>query len=121
MSPTATVKDRARPTGPDEPAGVVHQAALERALGRVFSMLVALIVAGFWFSSAIRTGPWPGNVATDLLLNVLLGWQALRARRRPPSQRDLHLLAVATTALLLASRTLGRAKARFLTRRPTGS
>jgi signal transduction histidine kinase len=102
VSPTAAA-GRARPAGPGEPAGAVHQAALERVFGRIFSVFVALTLAVFWFSSVTLAGQRPGNLAADLL-SVLLLWQALRALRRPPSQRDLCLLAAATAALLLASR-----------------
>ena len=105
-------------TGPGgraaEPAGAVHQATLERAFGRIFAVFVALIVVVFWFSSATLSGQRPGSVAADVLLSVLLIWQALRALRRPPSQRDLYLLAAATGALLLASRTLAVPGSPFL-------
>jgi len=84
----------------------VHQAAIERAFGRILAALFVLLVAVAWSSSATLAGLRPLSVAVDLLLSVLLIGQALRALRRPPPQRDLYVLAAATGALLLASRAL---------------
>jgi signal transduction histidine kinase len=86
--------------------GGVHQAAIERAFGRILAALFALLVAVFWSSSATLAELRPLSVAVDLLLSVLLIGQALRALRRPPSQFDLYLLAATTGALLLTSRAL---------------
>lgn len=111
-APTA---DPCGPERPGEPASTVHQAALERALGRIFAMLVALIVLVFWFGSATLAGQRPGSVTADLLLSALLTWQAARALGRPPSQRDLYVLAAATGSLLLASEALAVPGSPFLT------
>ena len=98
-----------------EPAGRVHQAALEQAFRRIFAVFIALIVAVFWFSSAPLSGQRPGSLAADLLLTALLIGQAMLALRRLPSQRDLCLLAAATAGLLLASRALAVPGSPFLT------
>jgi signal transduction histidine kinase len=108
------VADRARPTGSDEPAGAVHQTTIERAFGRIFAMLIALIVVVFWFNSATLAGQRPGSVAANLLLSALLIWQAARALRQPPSQQDLCVLAAATGLLLLMSRALAVPGSPFL-------
>jgi signal transduction histidine kinase len=100
--------------GPGQPAGAAHQKALERAFGRIFAALVALFMVVFWFSSSTLSGQQPGSVAANLLLSVLLLWQAARTLRRSPSQRDLCLLAAATGALLLASRVLAVPGSPFL-------
>jgi len=92
----------------------VHQATLERAFGRIFAVFIALIVVVFWSSSATLAGQRPGSIAANLLLTVLLVWQAAQVLRRPPSQRDLCLIAVATGALLLASRALAGPGSPFL-------
>ena len=42
------------------------------------------------------SGQRPGSVVADLLLSLLLVGQAVQAFSRPPTQRDLDLLAVAT-------------------------
>ncbi len=99
---------------PGQPAGAAHQKALERAFGRIFAALVALFMVVFWFSSATLRGQRPGCVVANLVLSVLLIWQAARALRRPPSQRDLCLLAAATGALLMASRALAVPGSPFL-------
>jgi signal transduction histidine kinase len=77
-------------------------------------MLIALTVMVFWFSSATLAGQRPGSVAADVLVSVLLIWQAARALHRPPSQRDLCLLVVVTGSLLLASRALAVSGSPFL-------
>ena len=100
--------------GPGQPAGAVHQAALERAFGSIFAAFVALSVMVFWFSSSTLRGQRPGCVAADLLLSVLLIWQAVKALRRPPSQQDLSVLAAATGSLLLASRAMAVPGSPFL-------
>ena len=99
---------------PGRPSGAVHQATLEQALGRIFAMLITLTVLVFWFSSATLAGQRPGSLAADVLLTVLLIWQAAKALYRPPSQRDLYLLAAATGSLLLASRALAVSGSPFL-------
>ncbi len=114
MSPIETAADRARPAVPGEPAGAVHQAVLERVLGRIFSVFAALILAAFWLSSVTLGGQQPGSVAADLLLSTLLIWQVLQALHQPPSRRDLYLLAATTAALLLASRALATSRSPFL-------
>ena len=106
-----TAADRARSA---EHAGAVHQTTIERAFGRIFAMLIALIVVVFWFNSATLAGQRPGSVAANLLLSALLVWQAARALRRPPFQQDLHVLAAATGALLLVSRALAVPGSPFL-------
>jgi len=97
-----------------QPAGAVHQTALERVFGRIFAVLVALFVVAFWFSSSAVSGQQPGSVAANLLLSVLLIWQAARGLRRPPSRRDLCVLAAAAGSLLLASRALAVPGSPFL-------
>lgn len=84
----------------------MHRATLERAFGRIFAVFMALAVLAFWFTSLTVGGQLPGSVAAYALLSVLLVWQAARALRRPPSQRDVNLLVVATGGLLLATRIL---------------
>jgi hypothetical protein len=91
----------------------VHQTTIERAFGRIFAMLIALIVVVFWFDSATLAGQRPGSMA-NLLLSALLIWQAARALRRPPSQQDLYVLAAATGALLPISRALAVPGSPFL-------
>jgi hypothetical protein len=94
--------------------GSVHQTTIERAFGRIFAMLIALIVVVFWFDSATLAGQRPGSMAANLLLSALLIWQAARALRRPPSQQDLYVLAAATGALLPISRALAVPGSPFL-------
>jgi signal transduction histidine kinase len=91
---------------PSEQPGLVHQTALERASGRVFAVVAVFLVLQFWFSSLTVSGLRPGSVAAGVLLSLLLVWQAGRAFRRPPSQRDLNLLVTATVGLILAIRIL---------------
>jgi signal transduction histidine kinase len=114
VSLTAAAADQAASAGGREPAGAVHQTTLERAFGRIFAVLAALIVLQFWFSSSTLSGQRPGSVAANLLLSLLLIRQAVRTLRRPPSQRDLCLLAAATGVLLLASRLLAVPGSPFL-------
>lgn len=90
----------------DSPSGAAHRATLERALGRIFAVFIALMVVAFWSSSATLPGQRLGTMAAMLVLSVLLVWQAARALRRPPSQRDVWLLAAASGVLLLVSRAL---------------
>jgi len=104
VSLTAAATDR--PPTARGGAGTVHQATLERALGRILAVFLALTVVAFWASSGTLPGQRTGGVAADLLLSVLLAGQAARALRRRPSQRDLVLLAGATGSLLLVSRAL---------------
>ena len=84
-------------------AAAVHLVAVERAFGRIFAVVVALYVAEFWFSSAALSGQRPASVAANLLLSLLMVVQAVRAVRRPPTQRELNWLAVATAVLVPAS------------------
>jgi len=96
------------------PADSVHQATLERAFGRIFAVVALAIVLYFWVSAAAMRGQQPGSLAANVLLSVLLVGQAVRAGRRPPSQRDLDLLAASTVVLVLASRILATPGSPFL-------
>ena len=100
--------------GPDQPADAVHQAGLERSLGRIFAVFMTLMVVVFWSSTATLAGQRPASVVANLLLSVLLIGQALRAISRPPSQRGLWLMVVATGSLLLVSRALAVPGSPFL-------
>jgi signal transduction histidine kinase len=84
----------------------VHQATLERAFARIFTVVAVILVLDFWFSAATVSGQSAGSMAADVLLSLLLIWQAIRALRRPPSQPDLYLLAAGTAGLMLATRIL---------------
>ena len=114
MRPIAPTADRAVPTIANGPSGAVHETTLERALGRIFAMFIALIVLVFWFGSAMKAGQRPGSVAADVLLSVLLIWQAAQALHRPPSQRELFVQVIAIGSLLLASRALAAPGSPFL-------
>ena len=92
----------------------VHEKTLERAFGRIFAVIVLANVMQFWVSGGTMSGQRPGSVAADLLLSLLLVGQAARAFRRPPAQRDLDLLAVATAVLVLADWILGAPASPFL-------
>jgi signal transduction histidine kinase len=92
----------------------VHQTTIERAFGRIFAMLIVLILVVFWFNSATLAGQRPGSMAANLLLSALLLWQAAGALRRPPSQQHLYVLAAATGALLTVSRALAVPGSPFL-------
>jgi signal transduction histidine kinase len=96
-------------------AAGVHLAAVERAFGRIFTVVIALYVAEFWFSSAALTGQRPASVTANLLLSLLMLGEAARAVRRRPSQRDLTLLAVAAGVLVPASWLLAVRGSPFLT------
>jgi signal transduction histidine kinase len=96
------------------PAGAVHQATLERAFGRIFGAVTLVIVLQFWVSAGPTRGQRPGSLAASLLLSGLLVGQALLAFRRPPSQRDVNLLAAATVVLVLAIRILAVPGSPFL-------
>lgn len=100
--------------GPDQPADAVHQAGLERSLGRIFAVFMMLMVVVFWSSTATLAGQRPASVAANLLLSVLLIGQALRAVSRRPSQRGLGLMVAATGLLLLISRGLAVPGSPFL-------
>jgi signal transduction histidine kinase len=89
-------------------------AALDRAFGRIFAVLVALVVLEFWFGARTLSGQRPGSVAANLLLSLVLLGQAAWALRRPLTQRDLDAMAVATGALLLVSRFLAAPGSPFL-------
>jgi signal transduction histidine kinase len=106
--------DRASPAEAAGPAGTVHQTTLERAFGRIFAVVALAILLQFWVGARTMSGQQPGSLAADLLLSVLLVWQAMRAFRRPPSQRDLDLLAAATVCLVLAARILAAPGSPFL-------
>jgi hypothetical protein len=106
--------DRVPSTESAGPAGAVHQATLERAFGRIFAVVAMLIVLQFWFSARTMSGQRPPSLAADLLLSLLLTWQAIKALRRPPSQRDLDLLAAATGILASAARILAVPGSPFL-------
>jgi len=69
--------------------------------GLIYAVVMALMMAVFWSSSATLAGNRPGGVAADVLLSALLAGQTLRALRQLPSQRDLWLMVAATGALLL--------------------
>lgn len=92
----------------------VHEKTLERAFGRIFAVIVLAEVLQFWASGGTMSGQRPGSVAVALLLSLLLVGQAARAFRRPPGQRDLDRLAVATAVLVLADRILGAPGSPFL-------
>jgi len=96
------------------PADAAHQATLERAIGRIFSAVALAIVLQFWVSSGPMGGQRPGSLAASLLLSGLLAGQALLAFRRPPSQRDVNLLAAATLVLVIAVRILAVPGSPFL-------
>ncbi len=57
---------------------------------------MTLIVVVFWSSTATLAGQRPASGAANLLLSVLFTGQALRTVSRPPSQRSLGLMVVAT-------------------------
>lgn len=97
-----------------ESAGGIHQATLERAIGRIFAIYSVALVLDFWFSSLAVRGQLPRSVAADGLLSLLLCWQSTRAFRRPPSQGHLSLLAAATACLALATRILAVPSSAFL-------
>jgi signal transduction histidine kinase len=112
VNPATAAADRTHPVAPDEPAspgepvGRVHQATLERAFARIFTVVTTFLVADFWFSAATVSGQSPRSMAADVLLSLLLTWQAAWSLRRPPSQRDLYVLAAGTAGLMLATRVL---------------
>ena len=114
MSLLSTAADWAPPAEEAGPAGVVHQATLERAFGRTFAVVAMAIVLQFWVSAGTTSGQRPGSLAASLLWTVLLVWQAIRAFRRPPSQRDLDLMAAVTACLVLATRILAVPGSPFL-------
>jgi signal transduction histidine kinase len=92
----------------------VHQAALHRALGRIFAVVVAMFVLEFWFSASTLSGQRPASMAANLLLSIILVAQGVRAVRRPPSQRDLTVMALAAAVLLAASWLLAVPRSPFL-------
>lgn len=114
MSMIAVAAERDPPAAPAKPADGAHQATLERAFGRIFTVFMALMMVVFWSSSATLAGNRPGGMAVDVLLSALLARQTLRALRQLPSQRDLWLMIVATGALLLVSRLLAVRGSPFL-------
>ncbi len=93
---------------------MAHQKTLERAFGRIFAVIALANVLQFWVSGGTMSGQRPGSLAADLLLSLLLVGQAALAFRRPPSQRDLGLLAAATAILVLADRILAAPGSPFL-------
>ena len=107
--------DRALPAEAAGPAQhMVHQQVLERAFGRIFAVVALAEVLQFWASGGSMSGQRPGSLAAALLQSLLVIGQAARAFRRPPSQRDLDLLAAATAALVLADRILAAPGSPFL-------
>jgi hypothetical protein len=106
--------DRALPAEAPKPADAVHQATLEHAFGRIFGVVALAIVLQFWVSSGPMRGQRPGSLAASLLLSGLLVGQALLAFRRPPSHRDVNLMAVATMVFVLAARILAVPGSPFL-------
>jgi signal transduction histidine kinase len=111
---TAPAANRAPTAESTGPAGAAHQATLERATGRIFGAVALAIVLQFWVSSGPMRGQRPGSLAASLLLSGLLVGQALLAFRRPPSQRNLNLLAAATVVLVLATQILAVPRSPFL-------
>jgi signal transduction histidine kinase len=111
---TAPPADRAPSAESTGPGGAAHQVTLERAIGRIFGAVALAIVLQFWVSSGPMRGQRPGSLAASLLLSGLLVRQALLAFRRPPSQRDLNLLAAATVILVLATQILAVPRSPFL-------
>src|SRR5579859_1877875 len=51
VSLSPATADHARPAEGAEPAGAVHQATLERVIGRIFGAVALAIVLQFWVSS----------------------------------------------------------------------
>jgi len=87
---------------------------LERAFGRIFAAYAILIVLLFWLTAPTLSGLRPGSAVAGVLLSVVLAGQAALAFHRPPSQRDLSLLAVATGVLILAIRLFAVSGSPFL-------
>ena len=114
MSLIPAAADRTSSAEAAGPAGAVHQTTLERAFGRIFAVVALAILLQFWVDARTVSGQQPGSLAADLLLSVLLVWQAMRAFRRPPSQRDVDLLAAGTVCLVLATRILAVPGSPFL-------
>lgn len=115
MSVTAGVFGQASPVGEEGgTAGQAHLTALERAFGRIFTVIALLTVLQFWLSSRTLGGQTPGSVTANLLMSLLMIWQAISAFRRAPTQRDLNWLAAGTGVLLLTSRILAVPGSPFL-------
>jgi hypothetical protein len=101
---------RADPRRRRVPCRGAHQAALQRVLGRIFAVVVLMFVLEFWFSASTLSGQRPVSVAANLLLTAILIAVGARSLRRPPTQRDLVVLAGARdhgTAAERGARTLG--------------
>ena len=83
MRMIAAAADRARQpraderSGPGAPSGAVHQATLERVLGRIFAALIALMMVVFWSSSATLAGQRPGTVPPSDLQTLLCGGEVV--------------------------------------------
>jgi signal transduction histidine kinase len=92
----------------------VHQAALHRALGYIFAVVVVMFVLEFWFSASTLSGQQPASVAANLLLTAILMTLGAQSLRRPPTQRDLVVLAMAAAILLAASWLLATPRSPFL-------
>jgi hypothetical protein len=118
VSRTSASVGRPVPAEAAASAGGVHLASLERAFGRIFTVVTIGYVLDFWFSAGTLSGQRPGSVTASLLLSLLLIWRAIRTVRRPLSQQDLNWLAAATGALVLASRILAVPGSPFLLGRP---
>lgn len=87
-----------------ELVAAVHERTLERAVGRIYASYVMFSVAEFWLTTQTVRGQRPGSEVAGVLLSMTLVWQAALAFRRPPSQRDLGLLAAASGIFVLAIR-----------------
>jgi signal transduction histidine kinase len=111
---TAGATGQEPPVTRADPAGGVHQATLDRASGRIFAVVTAFLVLDFWFSALTLTGRLTGSMTAEMLLSLVLIWQAARALRRPPTQRDLNLFAAGTAGVLLAIRLLAEPASPFL-------
>ncbi len=114
MSQPAGVVGRTTPAEAGAAAGGVHLTALYRAYGRIFSIVAVLPVLVFWVSAATQPGLRPASATANALLSLLLVRLAMSTLRRPLTQQDLNVLAVATGVLVLASRLLATPGSPFL-------
>jgi signal transduction histidine kinase len=115
---TAAPADQPPPASAGEPAGGVHQTTLERAFGRIFTVIATILVLDYWFTSLTVAGQPPDSEAVAATLSLLVIWQAVLSLRRPPSQQDLDLLAAATVTLVIAVRILAVPGSFFLNQAP---
>lgn len=97
-----------------ELVAAVHERTLERAVGRIYATYVMFSVAEFWLTTQTVRGQRPGSEVAGVLLSMTLVWQAALAFRRPPSQRDLGLLAAASGIFVLAIRLFAVPGSAFL-------